>query len=1176
MADIKDSDKPAEPTPAPNQGVSVPQDTPLSQAPLVDGIVQAADDAISGKNAAAINDVYTKAAMGDPTAQAQAASQSLGNAMVGSLHTNVPAAQGLAQKAEEAMGVAPAATVRSGLQQAEALWAQAQQALAKGEITPEQAEAVRQRWQTAMRVFGKSKYAEGGEVSDPSAAFDNAFQPLPSTPDQMAATYVPTAQAIPTPAVPEQAPSGPINVINPEGKLVSLPAEQLQDALAAGYTHATPEHIAEHIKQEKYGTMGQQIATGLEGAAEAGTFGLSTGAERALGVSPEDIQGRREVNPGVHAIGQLGGLAASALTGVGEAAALGRLGEATAGAVGLAAPISTMAKIGSTAVKAAIENAAFTGGDEVSRLIAGDPHQSIESAVTDIGLSGLLGAGVGGAIGSVNPLWQATMGAKTSGLLHAIQSRLGGVEGAVVSGERTAIDHALEVTGLGETMAPEVRAALSSDPAIQRMASTLEQSDTTASGTKFQEAMKGARREASEVQAQALGSNLDDIPSKGDIDKYTTGKSIGDTLANEYNQRIAPLAEQYEGYAQRFKDKPLATSIADKAEDVAEMQDEAFGKLQKAQRELSKALKSQDPSRAIEAEAGVRDAQAALRAARAEISNPGVVDGLQQSVANLITREKYNLSPSSDIMRELARVQKDLTNIKSLEDLSAYTKIVGENMKSQNPLGLSDQMSRAGGQVKQILREAESAAIESHLGPEELVSYRQTQQQFAAAAKIKDAIQQTLGAKGSVTNYGKAIKAMAADNGEAVLRKLSGQGDAAWLDFVRTEFPETAQLIKGHHIDSLLAAAKDVDGLSSKKLLSAMDKMSPQLRDFALDATQQGKVKAAAAILEQLSDKTHNFSNTARTIDKLTQHTGGVALGLVSALTGHGAATSVIVGALGNLLGKTAPDAARLALLKFLGSTGKIDSGALKVAADLIGKTVKGEALITKAAKNVFKDGAEILPESKMPTEAMRDKLDKKLLKLQDDPTPLLDVSGKTGHYMPEHGAAMSEVSARVVNYVNANRPIEQRLGALDPPMPPTDAAKDKFARILDIAQQPLVVLEHIKNGTILPDDVVALKSMYPKMYDNLVSKLTNAMTEHVSGESEVSYQTRIGLSLFMGQPLDATMTPSAIQAAQPIPPQAPSPQAQGQPKHSTAKLSKLPNQFMTPDQAREADKLKK
>lgn len=1112
--------------------------------------------------------------------------------------SNVPMpdkGEGLVQTAQRKMGVSQEMPKFAEAEaKSKALVGDAQAAYQQGQISRQEYIATIQKWQAAankaarhsVQLEKKGKMAEGGMVQafadggeamdlpteeQTSQAFDQAFsQPFPTTPEALVggSSAEPTASAPETPIA-----GGPVNLLNPEGKLISLDSEQVPEALDAGYSLPSPEHIADHIKQTEFGGLGQQVLTGLEGAAAGATFGLSTGFETALGVSPEDITARREVNPGTYMAGQLAGLGASLLTGVGEGALLTKAGVAGAEALGLGAATTVTAKLGSAAVKGAIENALFTAGDEVSKMLAKDPAQSVESAIADVGFSGLIGAGFGAVLGSVNPLWEAAMANKTSGLLGQIASHMGGIEGQVATADN-ALDHALQVTGLGDTLAPEVKAIVGAKPEIKELASILEQSDTSAAGKEFQAAMADARKQVASVQAEALGYKLDDIPAKGELDKYTVGKSVGETLAKEFDQRIAPLAKEYEEYATKFAGKELDPSIADKLEKGEKLVDKAFGDLRRAQKELSKALKANDPGMAIEAEAAVRDAQEALKLTQKAASAPGTTDVLVDRLSALAQREGWNASPSSDIMREVARVQKELPGLKTLKDLTNYIKQIGENTKSTLPFGQQTPVSRAGALMKNVLRDAESDMIEHHLGAvgeDAVARYRQTQQAFRSAATLKEAVDDRLGAGGSVSGYAKSVRAMSKQEGEKVLQRLLGTGDADWLATVQREFPETAKQLKEFHIDRLLSAAKDGDSLSSKKLLKAMDSMSPQLRQFSLSPEAQGQIKAAAAILEQLNDKTHNFSNTARTMTKLMKGAGGGALGAVAAMTGHNPIGGYLLGKIGEYVAKDVPDAVRLATLKFMGTPAPVNAKGFKAMADVINRVYKGDALVTKAAKNVFKDG-DVLPTSKLPTEATRERLSKKIEKLGVDPEAMLKVGGATGHYMPEAAAAMGETSARVVNYVNSQRPLPKRLGPLDPPVPPTIIEQDHFNRVLDIAQQPLVVLEHVKNGTIQPTDVVALRAMYPKMYENLVNKLTAAMTDHMAAEEPVAYQTRIGLSMFLAQPLDSTMTPAAIMAAQPKPKEAPAQPGQAtQPKRNTAKLGKSNTNYQTASQAREA-----
>jgi hypothetical protein len=61
-------------------------------------------------------------------------------------------------------------------------------------------------------------------------------------------------------------------------------------------------------------------------------------------------------------------------------------------------------------------------------------------------------------------------------------------------------------------------------------------------------------------------------------------------------------------------------------------------------------------------------------------------------------------------------------------------------------------------------------------------------------------------------------------------------------------------------------------------------------------------------------------------------------------------------------------------------------------------------------------------------------------------------------------------------------------------------------------------------------------------------------------------------MSIFMGTPLDSTMTPNGIMSAQPKTPPAPQPQQAPAPKGrpSAPGLQKLPGQNMTSSQARD------
>jgi hypothetical protein len=125
------------------------------------------------------------------------------------------------------------------------------------------------------------------------------------------------------------------------------------------------------------------------------------------------------------------------------------------------------------------------------------------------------------------------------------------------------------------------------------------------------------------------------------------------------------------------------------------------------------------------------------------------------------------------------------------------------------------------------------------------------------------------------------------------------------------------------------------------------------------------------------------------------------------------------------------------------------------------------------------------------------------------------------------------------------------------------------------------MVLQKIQNGTINSEDIKHLSNLYPSLYDNLKEKVSHELIEMVHKDEEIPYETRMGLSLFLGQPLDSTMLPQSIMALQPsmaqqqqAPAGMPMQQAQqGVQGRSLKNINKLSIQALTPGQARMVEK---
>lgn len=931
--------------------------------------------------------------------------------------------------------------------------------------------------------------------------------------------FIPDAQFVPDQAAPQTMNSAPVKA---GGAPDFIPEDQFED------------------DEDKYGSAGQQLLTGAEGAAEALTFGASGLAENKLsalgvpGISPEERVARRETNPGVHMAGQMTGLGVGLFAGVGEAAILERAGM---GAAKLIAGESALAKIGSQAARFATENALFQGGDEMAKTFAGNPSESVGLSIAE---AGLMGAVFGGAIGGVSPLWKATLGPKVGEMLNAIQKKSGGIEGSLSSPVKEALDT------VGVDMSPEVKAFLSDDPIAQQAASTLAQSDTTKSGLAYQQSLSQAKNDLAGSMVGALGKDASHVEGLGELSKYEAGKKIGDELATEVAERIDPLAKKFEELKGKVGDVDLTPDT------------------------IMEVPGAPDPQNLT----GVPQMQ--------RVAVPGTTAQLSEKISQLAIDQGWLAASDTPIANLVDMVQKNIGRQKTLKDLTNFISRVGE--KAESLSSLTDRSpSRAGGMIRNILKEGEADLIAAKLGekgPQLVEEFQAARKGWAETSRMVDGIQEHLGVKSSTSGYAKAIREMAKMDGEALLRRIGGSGNAEGLRMLSEQFPRAAEAFKQYHLDALLkdasVKAKPGEFINAKALIRGVDKMSPEMRSFVMPPGAAEKISAVGTLLEQFEKVPHNFSNTARTLEKLNQYIPGGAVAMTGALMGHGVA-GLIAGPLVKILSKDMPDAVRLSMLKFLGSSQPVEAGAFKAMTDMARATLKGEAAATRAARGVFKSGTKVGPRRDV-SENDRKKLDKQLLAYKEDPSLLMNVGGDTGHYLPDHGTAMAETAARAANYLNSLRPNLDKRMPLDAKPVENPIQKAKFNRALDIAESPLIVLDHVKEGTLLPEDLVTLQSVAPGLYERLKQKLNTEMIDHLSEDDAVPYKTRLGIAMFLGQPLDSTMTPEGIQALQAarIPPQQPQ-MAQGKEPSATSmqKLSKIGAETATPGQQRQMAKAK-
>lgn len=368
-------------------------------------------------------------------------------------------------------------------------------------------------------------------------------------------------------------------------------------------------------------------------------------------------------------------------------------------------------------------------------------------------------------------------------------------------------------------------------------------------------------------------------------------------------------------------------------------------------------------------------------------------------------------------------------------------------------------------------------------------------------------------------------------------------------------------------------ASKEKGSIKGEKLqnyLDAADKYRDAINNAHESIGIAGPFEAKSSESVIMNHKLGSGAKAADSIVKtIMEHGAGESAGAVG---------GALAGWPGYMIGKHVAgpilDSVMPTLIKpLLGSAA--EGTAFKHALDYVAAFAKGETRINRGVANIFKAGKEVLPSHMLPSEKSRNKLDDQLKELSENQEPMTQVGGKTGHYLPNHGQALSQTAMNALNYINSQRPLEAKVSPLDKKQPIDPLTKQQFNRTLDIAQQPLVVLNHVKEGTLQPKDIEVLNNLYPDLYKKLSSKIITQITNLKSDEI-IPYKTKMGMSLFLGKAMDSSMLPQSIVAAQPIPQQQPqqAQQAPKKPNQASAKAMNVVSQSaMTPNQSRIAEK---
>ena len=221
--------------------------------------------------------------------------------------------------------------------------------------------------------------------------------------------------------------------------------------------------------------------------------------------------------------------------------------------------------------------------------------------------------------------------------------------------------------------------------------------------------------------------------------------------------------------------------------------------------------------------------------------------------------------------------------------------------------------------------------------------------------------------------------------------------------------------------------------------------------------------------------------------------------------------------------------------------------------------SMRGRKTHDDHVKNVFEKGQV----NKKSTDALRNRIEEFTLQ----PELMLSVGGNLD---PEHAVHVAALASTATDYLNSIKPKEIKANPHEKPIPNDKMEEASYQRALDLAEHPLSVLNHVKEGTLVPSDVVEISTLYPHLYAGMKEQAFEAVLTAESNDKEIPYKQRQSLSLLLGQPLDFTQTPDAMRAIiASAGPQQMQQQSKNQPKKATSvelkQINKVDDLYDTP-----------
>jgi len=887
-----------------------------------------------------------------------------------------------------------------------------------------------------------------------------------------------------------------LDVINPNGELVSIPAEQAHDALIrGGYRIPTSIDLTNFENKIKYGEgFGNEAKAFGEAAARTATFGLSD----YIG-DPEAKKLRKELNPNAALLGDIAGVAGSLLV----PSPVGLVSKATGLIAKEAAPITsaaakflanpetspiaakvidTVGKASAHALGSAVEGAAYGAGQVVSEHALGDPDLNAEKILGTMGESALIGGVFGGGL---NLAAQGiSKGLKGLQELTGLKQELSDIarSGAPESIEQTSasLPDALKASGMEEknlegivgglkklkTNANEIKAAaadigapvlesqISDSKLIQDMDSVLMNSPTMHGVARQELLQKGIRAAENAVDGA--------IKTSTDLTEVQVGNKIKEGLINFVKKEKEPIEEIYNTIKQKHELIPLKQRALD-------------------------------------------------------------------SIArNIMKIDGIAVSPSSPEYKLAKSVSEEIKNLKSVDQLKQY-----QSALRRRSIGVPE-LKFVSGEISEKLKNLEENSIVSFakenmktsIAKEKILSLLDQRQSANAAYTVlrdkMERIGEVLGKK-RISGPEGFIDHLEEMVPEKLANRLFSKGNSEFLEYFSKQFPNETNLLKDLVKNEIKNSASKDGIITTSKIFRELDKLSPEIKNILFTGDDLKKIKSARIYMESIP-KNINPSGTSKS-EAFREAIKGPLSYAYKNLTDYAASkaitsiqnpNSLIVSGLSKI-----ENAAKRTTKKILNESESIFEGAKKY------KSI-GVYL-----------GSEYAHDNFISDKEKYKKVTNKIKDISRDPDSIIDhTSGSTkdlNEFAPSISTSINMSMVRAIDFLSSKIPQNTRPDLFSKEQGPSDSDILRFQGYYNTVKSPVSVLAHVSAGTLTKDHLETLNTVYPKLYEDMKKSVIDNFAKYIGKKEKepLPFKTKLALSMFLDENICSSLQQQTIAANQ-------------------------------------------